>query len=183
MEAQLVETALLTIGGAAVETGAEEDTASGRDRIAMRVMGALMPKPSEVAARFRAAIAAGEPRRATDEFYAMCCDAGYVRRAAIARNVKWTTPTTWGNLEITINLSKPEKDPREIAAAGSAKSDAKKYPLVSSASKTKAIPAAASRPSAGHTPHVRTSASSPSSLPESVGACNTPPTPTSTSTV
>ena len=123
-----LEAALLTIGGAAVETGAEEDTASGRDRIAMRVMGALMPKPSEVAARFRAAIAAGEPRRATDEFYAMCCDAGYVRRAAIARNVKWTTPTTWGNLEITINLSKPEKDPREIAAAGSAKSDAKKYP-------------------------------------------------------
>lgn len=123
-----LETALLSIGDAAVTAGAEEDTASGRDRIAMRVMGALMPKPSEVAARFRLALAAGEPRRATDELYAMCCDAGYVRRAAIARNVKWTTHTTWGDLEITINLSKPEKDPREIAAAGAAKSDGEKYP-------------------------------------------------------
>ena len=52
----------------------------------------------------------------------------YVRRAAIARNIKWSTPTNWGDLEITINLSKPEKDPRDIAAAGAAKNTDEKYP-------------------------------------------------------
>ena len=69
-----------------------------------------------------------EPRAATDWFYGLCCDAGYVRRAAIARNIKWSTPTNWGDLEITINLSKPEKDPRDIAAAGAAKNTGEKYP-------------------------------------------------------
>ena len=51
-----------------------------------------------------------------------------MRRAAIARNIKWSTPTNWGDLEITINLSKPEKDPRDIAAAGAAKNTGEKYP-------------------------------------------------------
>ena len=123
-----LEAALLALGDAAVANGAEEDTASGRDRIAMRVMGLLMPKPSQVAARFNASLADDDPREATDDFYRTCCDAGYVRRAAIARNVKWNTATEWGDLEITINLSKPEKDPREIAAAGAAKADGEKYP-------------------------------------------------------
>ncbi len=123
-----LEAALLALGDAAVANGAEEDTASGRDRIAMRVMGLLMPKPSQVAARFNASLAEDDPREATDDFYRICCDAGYVRRAAIARNVKWQTATQWGDLEITINLSKPEKDPREIAAAGAAKNDGEKYP-------------------------------------------------------
>ena len=123
-----LEAALLALGDAAVANGAEEDTTSGRDRIAMRVMGLLMPKPSQVAARFNASLADDDPREATDDFYRTCCDAGYVRRAAIARNVKWRTATQWGDLEITINLSKPEKDPREIAAAGAAKNDGEKYP-------------------------------------------------------
>ena len=123
-----LEAALLALGDAAVANGAEEDTASGRDRIAMRVMGLLMPKPSQVAARFNASLADNDARAATDDFYRTCCDAGYVRRAAIARNVKWNTATEWGDLEITINLSKPEKDPREIAAAGAAKADGEKYP-------------------------------------------------------
>ena len=123
-----LEAALLALGDAAVANGAEEDTASGRDRIAMRVMGLLMPKPSQVAARFNASLADDDPREATDDFYRTCCDAGYVRRAAIARNVKWNTATEWGDLEITINLSKPEKDPREIAAAGAGKADGEKYP-------------------------------------------------------
>ena len=65
---------------------------------------------------------------ATDWFYGLCCDAGYVRRAAIARNIKWSTSTNWGDLEITINLSKPEKDPRDIAAAGATKNTGEKYP-------------------------------------------------------
>ena len=119
---------LATIADVAVVNGVADDTASGRDRVSCRVMGLLMPKPSQVSAHFRELARADGPKAATDWFYQLCCDAGYVRRSAIARNVKWTTPTRWGNLEITINLSKPEKDPREIAAAGAAAPDAEKYP-------------------------------------------------------
>lgn len=106
-----LEGTLAALAEAAVANGAAEDTASGRDRIAMRIMGALMPRPSVVNEEFNGRMGVNEPRAATDWFYGLCCDAGYVRRAAIARNIKWSTPTNWGDLEITINLSKPEKDP------------------------------------------------------------------------
>ena len=123
-----LEGTLAALAEAAVANGAAEDTASGRDRIAMRIMGALMPRPSVVNEEFDGRMGVNEPRAATDWFYGLCCDAGYVRRAAIARNIKWNTPTNWGDLEITINLSKPEKDPRDIAAAGAAKNTGEKYP-------------------------------------------------------
>ena len=123
-----LEGTLARISEAAVANKAADDTASGRDRVAMRVMGQLMPKPSKVAEEFDGRLFVGEAHSATDWFYRLCCDAGYVRRAAIARNIKWTTNTRWGDLEITINLSKPEKDPREIAAAGAAKATGEKYP-------------------------------------------------------
>ncbi len=123
-----LDEALATIAEAAVANGAADDTASGRDRAACRVMGLLMPKPSEVAKRFGQLVEEAGPTAATDWFYQLCCDAGYVRRSAIARNIEWVTPTQWGGLEITINLSKPEKDPREIAAAGAAKNTGEKYP-------------------------------------------------------
>lgn len=123
-----LEGTLAALSEDAVANGAAEDTASGRDRIAMRIMGALMPRPSVVNEEFNGRMGVNEPRAATDWFYGLCCDAGYVRRAAIARNIKWSTPTNWGDLEITINLSKPEKDPRDIAAAGAAKNTGEKYP-------------------------------------------------------
>ncbi len=114
----------------AVAHGLAENTQSGEDSFAMRVMGLLLPKPSEVAHHFDELYAAKGPRAATDWFYALCCDAGYVRRSAIARNITWTSSTTWGDLEITINLSKPEKDPREIAAAKTAQNSSdEKYPV------------------------------------------------------
>ena len=113
----------------AVSHGLVENTQSGEDSFAMRVMGLLLPKPSEVARHFNELYASEGPRAATDWFYTLCCDAGYVRRSAIARNITWTTPTTWGDLEITINLSKPEKDPREIAAAKTSQNTSgEKYP-------------------------------------------------------
>ena len=115
-----LEDALGALAEAAVAAGTVEDSANGRDRAAMAVMGALMPRPSEVSGAFVYWHGAEGAEAATDWFYRLCCDAGYVRRAAIAKNVAWTTPTRWGDLEITINLSKPEKDPRDIAAAGSA---------------------------------------------------------------
>ena len=123
-----LDATLAVIAEAAVENGAADDTASGRDRATCRVMGLLMPKPSEVAARFDELAASEGPKAATSWFYQLCCDAGYVRRSAIAKNIEWVTPTRWGGLEITINLSKPEKDPREIAAAGAAKNTGEKYP-------------------------------------------------------
>ena len=103
-----LERTLAVLSEAAVANGAAEDTASGRDRIAMRIMGVLMPRPSVVNEEFNGRMGVNEPRAATDWFYGLCCDAGYVRRAAIARNIKWSTSTNWGDLEITINLAKPE---------------------------------------------------------------------------
>lgn len=123
-----LEATLAVLADAAVDAGIVEDSANGRDRISMRIMGLLMPRPSQINEEFRGRCGIGESKSATDWFYNLCCDAGYVRRAAIARNIKWETPTEWGNLEITINLSKPEKDPRDIAAAGSAKNSLEVYP-------------------------------------------------------
>lgn len=113
-----LEGTLACLSEEAVANGAAEDTASGRDRAAMRVMGRLTPRPSEVALAFDDALASQGPRVATSWFYDLCCNVGYVRRAAIARNIAWETPTHWGSLEITINRSKPEKDPRDIARVG-----------------------------------------------------------------
>ena len=123
-----LEGTLARLSEAAVANGAAEDTASGRDRIAMRVMGLLTPRPSEVALAFDDALASRGPSVATSWFYDLCCNVGYVRRAAIARNIAWQTPTRWGSLEITINRSKPEKDPRDIARAGAATNTGEKYP-------------------------------------------------------
>ncbi len=114
------EADLALLADAGVAAGQAEDSATGRDRLMMRIMGALMPRPSEVAAHFDALRAESDVQAATDWFYQLCCDVDYVRRSAIARNVAWTTDTRWGELEITINKSKPEKDPRDIAAAGAA---------------------------------------------------------------
>ncbi len=122
-----LEATLADLAEVAVTNGCVEDTANGRDRVSMRVMGTLMPRPSETISIFEALVEE-DPKAATDWFYRICCDAGYVRRAAIARNIQWSSPTRWGDLEITINLSKPEKDPRDIAAAGAAKATGEKYP-------------------------------------------------------
>ena len=114
------EADLKVLADAGVEAGQAEDTASGRDRLMMRLMGAIMARPSEVAAHFDSLVATAGPKAATDWFYRLCCDVDYVRESAIARNIIWGADTPWGELEITINKSKPEKDPRDIAAAGAA---------------------------------------------------------------
>ena len=145
-----LDATLAAISEAAMANGVADDTASGRDRASCRVMGLLMPRPSQVSARFHE-LAAHDPKAATDWFYQLCCDTGYVRRSAIARNVKWSTPTRWGDLEITINLSKPEKDPREIAAAGVAANDGEKYPACQLCIENEGYPGrAASAPGGAH---------------------------------
>ena len=92
-----------------------------RDLFDTKVMGLLMPRPSEVIRRFRELYETESPREATDYYYKLSQDSDYIRRYRIARDMKWIAPTRYGDLDITINLSKPEKDPKAIAAARNAK--------------------------------------------------------------
>ena len=96
-----------------------DDTVVYRDLFDTKLMGLLKPLPSEVISRFRSSYKVN-PQRATDEYYKLSCDTDYIRRYRIERDVKWQTETEYGSLDITINLSKPEKDPRDIAAAKNA---------------------------------------------------------------
>ena len=93
-----------------------ENTAARRDLLDSALMGRLTPRPGQVIDRFRA-LYADSPEKATDWFYRFSQDTNYIRRDRLARDVRWETPTRYGVLEMTINLSKPEKDPRDIAAA------------------------------------------------------------------
>ena len=87
-----------------------------RDLFDTEIMGRLTPRPGQVRAKF-AALRAWSPREATDWYYRFSCDTNYIRRDRIAKDVQWKAPTEYGDLDITINLSKPEKDPKAIAAA------------------------------------------------------------------
>ena len=93
-----------------------EDSVVHRDLFDTMLMGRLTPRPAQVIERFRA-LYAESPERATDWYYRFSQDTNYIRRDRIAKDVKWVAPTEYGELDITINLSKPEKDPKAIAAA------------------------------------------------------------------
>ncbi len=80
-----------------------------------RIMGAVMPRESEVAARFEQLWRTEGAAAATDYFYELCIASNYIRTAQIAKNIQWEYPCKYGALEITINLTKPEKDPKTIA--------------------------------------------------------------------
>jgi len=104
----------------AVENGIIEDTITHRDLFDTKIMGALMPRPSEVTNKFFE-LYNESPKAATDYYYKLSCDSDYIRRYRIKKDMKWVTSTKYGDLDITINLSKPEKDPKAIAAAKNAK--------------------------------------------------------------
>ena len=93
-----------------------EDTVVYRDLLDSALMGRLTPRPAQVIERFQA-LYQDSPQAATDWYYAFSQDTNYIRRDRIARDVRWRTDTPYGPLDITINLSKPEKDPKAIAAA------------------------------------------------------------------
>ncbi len=97
----------------------EEDSVTWRDLFDTRIMGILTPPPSQVIGRFWAQYA-HSPEEATDDYYQMNLNSNYIRRDRISRDRKWKAETDYGELDITINLSKPEKDPRAIAAAKTA---------------------------------------------------------------
>ena len=109
----------------AVKRGFCEDSVVYRDLFDARLMNCLTPRPAEVQRVFFEKYKES-PQAATDYFFNLSRKSNYIRTARVARDLKWTIDTDYGTLDITINLSKPEKDPKAIAAARNAKQSA--YP-------------------------------------------------------
>ncbi|WP_027954809.1 UDP-glucose--hexose-1-phosphate uridylyltransferase [Halobacillus kuroshimensis] len=111
----------------AAEQGLMEDnTTTERDLFDPKIMDCLVPRPSEVIRDFYHTFEKQGPEAATRNFYQLSKEAHYIRTDRIAKNKHWYSKTEYGDLEITINLSKPEKDPKAIAAAKNKKADS--YP-------------------------------------------------------
>ena len=98
----------------------KEDTITAKDLFDTKVMGLITPPPSVVQQIFMKKYEES-PKEATDYYYAFSQATNYIRKDRIAKDEKWVTQTPYGEIDITINLSKPEKDPRDIAKAGKAK--------------------------------------------------------------
>ena len=110
----------------AAENGVlDKESITERDLFDTALMGVITPRPSEVIDRFNA-LYKTSPEAATDGFYKMQRDVNYIRTARVARDMKWQVETPYGVMDITVNLSKPEKDPKAIAAARTQKASA--YP-------------------------------------------------------
>jgi UDPglucose--hexose-1-phosphate uridylyltransferase len=109
----------------AVKLNLCEDSIVYKDLFDTKIMNCLMPRPSQVQERFNA-LYKESPEEATKYFYNLSCNSNYIRTTRVAKNKCWKTETPYGTLDITINLSKPEKDPKAIAAALKAKNSA--YP-------------------------------------------------------
>ena len=99
----------------------QSDTNASKDLFDTKIMGVITPPPSVVINTFND-LRLKSPKLATAWYYNFSKVTNYIRTDRIAKDVKWVSPTEFGDIDITINLSKPEKDPRDIAAAGKAKS-------------------------------------------------------------
>lgn len=105
----------------AIEKGImEDDTITSKDLFDTKIMGLITPMPSQVREKFKR-LYTESPKLATDYYYKLSQNTNYIRRDRIEKDEKWTTETEYGQIDITINLSKPEKDPRDIAKAATAK--------------------------------------------------------------
>ena len=125
-EEMKLEDILAQIMDWAYENGVmQENSVVYRDLFDTKLMGALVPAPSVVIKKFRE-LYKESPKKATDFYYDFSCNTDYIRRYRIAKDRKWKAETEYGTLDITINLSKPEKDPKATAAAKNAKQSA--YP-------------------------------------------------------
>lgn len=100
----------------AVQNKLIEDTFDERDLFDTKVIGELIPRPSEIIKKFSEDYKIS-PEKATDNYYKFSQDTNYIRVDRIAKNLHWFSKTEYGDIEITVNLSKPEKDPRDIAKA------------------------------------------------------------------
>lgn len=115
-EALPLEVILAQLTDIAVANGTCDDNSTARELFDTKLMGCLMPRPSEVIGTFKEKYAQSA-ETATDWYYDFSQNSNYIRRDRIKLDVKWVTATEYGDLDITINLSKPEKDPKAIAAA------------------------------------------------------------------
>ena len=109
----------------ACENGLCENSVVYRDLLDTKIMGAVLPRPSEVIRTFKEKYAES-PEKATEYYYHLARKSDYIREYRVKNDMKWVTSTEYGDIDITINLSKPEKDPKAIAAA--TKMEASSYP-------------------------------------------------------
>jgi UDPglucose--hexose-1-phosphate uridylyltransferase len=114
-----LESTLCELLDYATDKGIIDEGITARDLFDTKLMGLLLPRPSEVTDKFYK-LYKRSPLKATEYYYNLSCDSDYIRRYRIKKDVKWTTETEYGTLDVTINLSKPEKDPKAIAAAKNA---------------------------------------------------------------
>lgn len=94
-----------------------ENNSTHRDAFDAKIMDLLLPPPSVIIEKFEYLKQKSSVKSATDWYYTFSQNTNYIHAQRIAKNIHWETPTEFGKVEITINLSKPEKDPKEIAAA------------------------------------------------------------------
>lgn len=111
-----LEKILAVILDYAVSNGLCEESVVYRDLFDTKIMGLITPRPSNVIGKFNS-LYEKSPKCATDFYYKLSQDSNYIRRYRIKNDLKWITKTEYGDIDITINLSKPEKDPKAIAAA------------------------------------------------------------------
>ncbi|MEG1918101.1 MAG: UDP-glucose--hexose-1-phosphate uridylyltransferase [Oscillospiraceae bacterium] len=124
-----------------------ENSVTFRDLLDTRLLGSLTPRPAQVVEKFWM-LYEKSPEAATDWYYRFAQDTNYIRRDRIARDQKWVTPTPYGDLDITINLAKPEKDPKAIAAARTLPVGA--YPHCQLCAENEGYPGTVSHPARGN---------------------------------
>nr|WP_317449513.1 UDP-glucose--hexose-1-phosphate uridylyltransferase [uncultured Sellimonas sp.] len=120
-----LESVLKELLDEAANRGLIEDSIGYRDLFDTKMMNCLVPRPAQVQKEFWDAYEKS-PEAATEYFYKLSQDSDYIRRYRVKKDKKWTVESPYGTIDITINLSKPEKDPKAIAAAKNAKNNA--YP-------------------------------------------------------
>ncbi len=103
----------------ACQQGICQDDITSRDIFDTRIMGAVTPMPREIIKTFREKYAIS-PEAATDWYYQLSGDTDYIRRYRVKKDMRWVYKSNYGPIDISINLSKPEKDPKAIAAAKNA---------------------------------------------------------------
>ena len=122
----VLEDVLCDLLNEAVSRGIIEDSITYRDLFDTKLMNQLCPRPAQVINSFNDIYKNEGPEAATDYFYNLSRNSDYIRTYRVKKDLKWTVETDYGTLDITVNLSKPEKDPKAIAAAKNAKQSA--YP-------------------------------------------------------
>ena len=121
----ILEDVLKNLLNEAVKRGIIEDSIAYRDLFDTKLMNCLMPRPAQVQQTFQEKYAIS-PETATEYYYKFSQDSDYIRRYRVKKDMKWKVDSPYGEIDITVNLSKPEKDPKAIAAAKNAKNSA--YP-------------------------------------------------------